>query len=192
MTLQEHPTGPGQALGTVAYMSPEQVRARELDLRTDLFSFGAVLYEMTTGALPFPEESSGVISKAILDAEPMPVLRLNRDLPPKLEEIIDKCLEKDRDLPYQHAADIRADLQQLKRDTEDFRYRLHRLLSIPCYLARWKQNTRPIHRYASLLHATDMGDERRRYRGTTIARADPWLAWLLVAGWQDFLFREGR
>ena len=118
LTLEKQLTSPGQAVGTIAYMSPEQVRARELDARTDLFSFGAVLYEMTTGTLPFRGESSGVIFKAILDGAPTPALRLNPDLPPKIEEIISKCLEKDRNLRYQHASEIRADLQRLKRDTD--------------------------------------------------------------------------
>ena len=99
-------------------MSPEQVRARELDSRTDLFSFGVVLYEMATGALPFSGESSGVIFKEILDSTPPPPIRFNRDLPRRLEDIIFKALEKDRNLRYQHAADIRTDLQRLKRDTD--------------------------------------------------------------------------
>jgi serine/threonine protein kinase/tetratricopeptide (TPR) repeat protein len=121
VSLEEHMTSAGKIVGTIAYMSPEQVRAKQLDARSDLFSLGAVLYEMATGRLPFRGESSGVILNAILERSPVPPVRINPEVPPQLEEIINKCLEKDCNLRYQHASDLRTDLQRLKRDRDSGR-----------------------------------------------------------------------
>jgi len=168
--LEEQLTSPSQAWGTVAYMSPEQVRAKELDARTDLFSFGAVLYEMATGTMPFQGESTGVVFKAVLYGTPTPAVQLNPDLPPKLEEIISKCLEKDRNLRYQHASEIRTDLQRLKRDTESGRLRAATDARDTSYLGKRWRVVIPI--TLSLLFVLAVGGYSRLHRPAKLTEKD--------------------
>jgi serine/threonine protein kinase/Flp pilus assembly protein TadD len=179
---QQHLTSPGSALGTVAYMSPEQVRGKTLDSRTDLFSFGIVLYEMATGAVPFRGETSGVIFEAILNRAPLAPIRLNPSLPPKLEDIINRALEKDRELRYQHAVDIKSELRRLKRDLESGRSSAVSSSSEPVYSA----NSAPVETVSGLAHRTS-GSARAlapASSGTvaTVAAAAP-----LRSAWRKFM-----
>ena len=153
----------GAAIGTITYMSPEQVRGEELDARTDLFSFGAVLYEMVTGVLPFRGDTPGVIAEAILNREPAAAVRLNPELPAKLEEVIDKALEKDKKLRYQNASEVRADLQRLKRDSDSGR------TSVPAAQIESKPAAKSI-----------------RFRGGMVAGATVVVVALSLGGWLFF------
>ena len=183
-----HLTSPGTMIGTVAYMSPEQVRGRELDARSDLFSFGAVLYEMATGDVPFHGESSAVICEAILNRAPVAVVRLNHDVPAKLEDIINKALEKDSNLRYQHASEMRSDLQRLKRDTDSGRMPLPTSIagessSVTAASSAGSQSSGPRSAAVSAAGVTVPAEKRTNYKVVGVVIAAVVLAALAAGFW---------